>query len=79
LLGALAGPRIAHPVERHALADLVMTLSELGGLGHVALTEAVDLTTPIGRVTAGLLAVFAESSRGRPCARVSVRGSTSPT
>ena len=45
-----------------SLADLVVTLKELAGLGvgFVSLTEALDLTTPIGRAMAGLLAVFAE-------------------
>ena len=45
-----------------SLADLVVTLQELAdlGVGFVSLTEALDLTTPIGRAMAGLLAVFAE-------------------
>ena len=45
-----------------SLADLVVTLKELAdlGVGFVSLTEALDLTTPIGRAMAGLLAVFAE-------------------
>ena len=44
-----------------SLADLVVTLKELAelGVGFVSLTEALDLTTPIGRAMAGLLAVFA--------------------
>ena len=45
-----------------SVADLVATLQELEhlGVGFVSLTEALDLTTPIGRAMAGLLAVFAE-------------------
>jgi len=48
-----------------SLADLVVTLQELSGLGvgFVSLTEALDLTTPSGRAMAGLLAVFAEFER----------------
>ncbi len=48
-----------------SLADLVLTLKELSelGIGFVSLTEALDLTTPIGRALAGLLAVFAEFER----------------
>src|ERR1022692_5330076 len=45
-----------------SLADLVVTLKELAqlGVGFVSLTEALDLTTPMGRAMAGLLSVFAE-------------------
>jgi DNA invertase Pin-like site-specific DNA recombinase len=41
------------------------TLQELDhlGVGFVSLTEALDLTTPLGRAMAGLLAVFAEFER----------------
>jgi putative DNA-invertase from lambdoid prophage Rac len=48
-----------------SLPDLVVTLRELIdlGLGFVSLTEALDLTTPIGRAMAGMLAVFAEFER----------------
>lgn len=48
-----------------SLADLVVTLKELGelGVGFVSLTEALDLTTPTGRAMAGLLSVFAEFER----------------
>jgi DNA invertase Pin-like site-specific DNA recombinase len=48
-----------------SVADLVATLQELShlGVGFVSLTEALDLTTPIGRAMAGLLAVFAEFER----------------
>jgi putative DNA-invertase from lambdoid prophage Rac len=48
-----------------SLADLVVTLKELGelGVGFVSLTEALDLTTPTGRAMAGLLAVFAGFER----------------
>jgi putative DNA-invertase from lambdoid prophage Rac len=44
------------------VADLLTTLQELEhlGVGFVSLTEALDLTTPVGRAMAGLLAVFAE-------------------
>jgi DNA invertase Pin-like site-specific DNA recombinase len=45
-----------------SLADLAVTLKEMSelGVGFVSLTEALDLTTPTGRATAGLLSVFAE-------------------
>lgn len=48
-----------------SVADLVSTLQELQhlGVGFVSLTAALDLTTPAGRATAGLLAVFAEFER----------------
>jgi putative DNA-invertase from lambdoid prophage Rac len=48
-----------------SLADLIVTLKELGelGVGFVSLTEAFDLNTPTGRAMAGLLAVFAEFER----------------
>jgi DNA invertase Pin-like site-specific DNA recombinase len=48
-----------------SVADLLLTLQELNhlGVGFVSLTEALDLTTPTGRVMAGLLAVFAEFER----------------
>jgi len=48
-----------------SVADLMMTLRELGdlGVGFVSLTEALDLTTPAGRAMAGLLAIFAEFER----------------
>jgi DNA invertase Pin-like site-specific DNA recombinase len=48
-----------------SVADLITTLQELShlGVGFVSLTEALDLTTPIGRAMAGLLAVFAEFER----------------
>ena len=48
-----------------SLADLVVTLKELAelGVGFVSLTEALDLTTPLGRAMAGLLSVFAEFER----------------
>ena len=46
-------------------ADLLATLQELEhlGVGFVSLTEALDLTTPVGRAMAGLLAIFAEFER----------------
>ena len=48
-----------------SVADLVSTLQELQhlGVGFVSLTEALDLTTPVSRAMAGLLAVFAEFER----------------
>ncbi|HEY4053882.1 MAG TPA: recombinase family protein, partial [Terriglobales bacterium] len=48
-----------------SVTDLLATLQELEhlGVGFVSLTEALDLTTPAGRVMAGLLAVFAEFER----------------
>ena len=49
-----------------------MTLRELTelGIGFVSLTEALDLTTPTGRVMAGMVAVFAEFERELLRARV---------
>ena len=43
----------------------MVTLKELAelGIGFVSLTEAFDMTTPTGRVLAGMLAVFAEFER----------------
>jgi DNA invertase Pin-like site-specific DNA recombinase len=48
-----------------SLPDLVVTLQELNavGVGFISLTEALDMTTPIGRAMAALLAVFAEFGR----------------
>ncbi|HEX4808413.1 MAG TPA: recombinase family protein [Bryobacteraceae bacterium] len=48
-----------------SVADLLATLQELEhlGVGSVALTEALDLTTPAGRAMAGLLSIFAEFER----------------
>lgn len=48
-----------------SVTDLLATLQELEhlGVGFVSLTEALDLTTPSGRATAALLAVFAEFER----------------
>jgi DNA invertase Pin-like site-specific DNA recombinase len=48
-----------------SLVDLVSTLQELTALevDFVSLSEALDLTTPSGRVLAGMLAVFAEFER----------------
>lgn len=48
-----------------SVADLLATLQELEhlGVGFVSLTEALDLTTPVGRAMAGLLAVFAQFER----------------
>lgn len=49
-----------------SVTDLLATLQELEhlGVGFVSLTEALDLTTPVGRAMAGLLAMFAEFERG---------------
>ncbi len=48
-----------------SVTDLLATLQELGhlGVGFVSLTEALDLTTPVGRAMAGLLAIFAGFER----------------
>jgi DNA invertase Pin-like site-specific DNA recombinase len=48
-----------------SVTDLLATLQELEhlGVGFVSLTEALDLTTPVGRAMAGLLAVFAAFER----------------
>jgi DNA invertase Pin-like site-specific DNA recombinase len=48
-----------------SLVDLVSTLQEVTALnvGFVSLSEALDLTTPAGRASAGMLAVFAEFER----------------
>lgn len=48
-----------------SLADLIGTLPELQslGIGFISLGEALDLTTPVGRAMAGLLAIFAEFER----------------
>jgi putative DNA-invertase from lambdoid prophage Rac len=48
-----------------SLTDVVLTLKELHDLniGFVSLNEALDLTTPAGKATAGMLAVFAEFER----------------
>ncbi len=48
-----------------SVTDLLTTLQELEhlGVGFVSLTEALDLTTPVGRAMAGPLAVFAEFER----------------
>ena len=48
-----------------SLSDLITSLQELNalGVGFVSLTEALDLTTPLGRAMVGMLAVFAEFER----------------
>jgi putative DNA-invertase from lambdoid prophage Rac len=48
-----------------SVRDLLATLQELEhlGVGFVSLTEALDLTIPVGRAMAGLLAVFAAFER----------------
>lgn len=48
-----------------SVTDLLTTLQEFQylGVGFVSLTEALDLTTPVGRAMAGLLAVFAAFER----------------
>src|SRR6266481_3743416 len=47
-----------------SVTDLLATLQELEhlGIGFVSLTEALDLTTPLGRAMAGLLAIFADNA-----------------
>ena len=47
-----------------SVTDLLATLQELEhlGVGFVSLTEALDLTTPAGRATAGLLTIFADNA-----------------
>src|SRR5579883_354948 len=48
-----------------SVTDLLATLQELEhlGVGFVSLTEALDLTTPVGRAMTGVLAIFAEFER----------------
>lgn len=48
-----------------SIHDLFLTMKELADLevAFVSLTEAVDLSSPIGRAIAGLLAVFADFER----------------
>src|SRR5713101_3565959 len=48
-----------------SVTDLLATFQELEhlGVGFVSLTEALDLTTPVGRAMAGLLAIFAAFER----------------
>ena len=48
-----------------SVTDLLATLQELEhlGVGFVSLTEALDLTTPVGRAMSALLAVFAQFER----------------
>lgn len=48
-----------------SIHDLFLTLKELTDLGvaFISLTEAVDMSTPIGRAVAGLLSVFAAFER----------------
>jgi DNA invertase Pin-like site-specific DNA recombinase len=48
-----------------SVTDLLATLQKLEhlGVGFVSLTEALDLTTPVGRAMVGLLAVFAGFER----------------
>lgn len=52
-----------------SVTDLLATLQEPEhlGVGFVSLTEALDLTTPVGRALAGLLAIFAEFRKGSGC------------
>jgi DNA invertase Pin-like site-specific DNA recombinase len=49
-----------------SLHDVVTTLQELmeAGVGFVSITEAMDLTTPMGKAMTGMIAVFAEFERG---------------
>jgi putative DNA-invertase from lambdoid prophage Rac len=48
-----------------SLSDLVSTLEELAAVNvvFVSVTEAIDLTTPIGRAMVGFLSVFAQFER----------------
>jgi DNA invertase Pin-like site-specific DNA recombinase len=48
-----------------SVTDLLATLQELEhlGVGFVSLTEALDLTTPVGRAMAAMLVVFAAFER----------------
>lgn len=48
-----------------SIHDLFLTMKELTDLGvaFVSFTEAVDLSSPVGRAVAGLLAVFASFER----------------
>lgn len=48
-----------------SLLDLIHTLQELKslGVGFISITEALDLTTPMGRAMTGMLGVFAEFER----------------
>ena len=57
----------------------VVTLKELTdlGVGFVSLTEALDLTTPIGRAMPGLLSLFAEF-RTKSFANASAPGLSKP-
>lgn len=49
-----------------SLHDVVTSLQELteAGVGFVSTTEAMDLTTPMGKAMTGMIAVFAEFERG---------------
>lgn len=51
--------------------DLLSTLKEIhqAGTAFVSITEGIDLTTPSGRMMAGMLAVFAEFEREMIIAR----------
>jgi len=57
--GVAAGP------PGRSVTDLLATLQELEhlGVGFVPLTEALDLTTPVGRARAGRIAVLASLER----------------
>lgn len=48
-----------------SLADLIISLQELNalGVGFVSITEASDLTTPMGQAMVRMLSVFAEFER----------------
>lgn len=48
-----------------SLLDLVMTINELTalGVGFISITESLDLSTPVGKALAGMLAVFCEFER----------------
>lgn len=55
-----------------SLSDLIGTLDELTELGvaFISITEAVDLSTPMGRAIAGMLSVFANFERSMLSERI---------
>lgn len=48
-----------------SLPDLVTTITEFTalGVGFISITESMDLSTPVGKALAGMLAVFCEFER----------------
>ncbi len=55
-----------------SVSDLFSSLDELRQLavGFVSITEALDLTTTVGKAMAGMLAVFANFERDMLCERI---------